>query len=81
MWFLGRSLESKILQRKSQILCERCGLLYSNKLSECSKCSGIDDSKLAILLKKRAKFRIGLGNGMLVGALIVLILMFFISSR
>jgi len=79
MWWLIQKLEEDLRKRRSLTMCKICGLLYNKVLKECSHCSGIDEVKLVDLLKKRAKFRIGLGKGMIVGALVVISILMIIN--
>ena len=79
MLWLFNNLQEKIHRRKFKKVCERCGLLYLKTDSECPHCSGIEDYKLILLLKKRARFRVGLGKIMLFSAAAILILLFFIK--
>ena len=72
-------LAESIKHRSTLKNCKRCGLLYKKKLTECPKCTGVDDDKLEALLRQRAVTRVGLGNIMLIGAAIFAILMFIVN--
>lgn len=80
MSWLFHNLAEKIQRRKLKKICERCGILYLKISKECPHCSGIKDYKLILLLKKRAKFRVGLGKAMLFSAAIILLLLLFINN-
>ena len=80
MWLPYHNLGKKIQQRKNQKKCQRCQLLYYKTLTECPHCTGIDDFKLKKLLAKRARFRIGLGKGMFIAAVVIMVLLFWINQ-
>ena len=79
MWLL-HNLEDKIERRKLKKICERCGILFLKTSIECPHCSGIEDYKLVLLLKKRARFRVGLGKTMLYSAVFIILLLLLINS-
>lgn len=78
MW-LFHTLEEKIQRRKFQKVCVRCGILYLKTCEECPHCSEIKDYNLKLLLKERAKFRVGLGKFMLFGAAVIMAFLLLIS--
>lgn len=80
MMWLFHNLQEKIQRRKFKKVCERCGILYLKTYKECPHCSGIEDYKLILLLKRRARFRVGLGKTMLFSAVVIMMLLFFINS-
>ena len=79
MW-LFHNLQEKIAQRKLKKICQRCGILYLKTYSECPHCSEIEDYKLILLLKKRARFRVFLGRTMLFAAVTIIVFMIFINN-
>lgn len=75
IWMID-DLEKKIKHRLTLRKCKRCLLLYKKSLENCSHCTDINDTELALLMRERARFRISLGNKMLYGAVIIVLLMF-----
>lgn len=75
MWYSLNELQDKIKIRRQQKFCKRCGLLYKKIMDNCPHCHHIKDYKLKLLLKKRAKERISLGKGMVLGALVIMFIM------
>lgn len=80
MW-LFHNLQEKIEQRKLKKICERCEILYFKAAAECPHCSEIEDYKLILLLKKRARFRMGLGKAMLLSSVVILLFLLFINNN
>jgi len=62
-------------KRKRQKKCERCGLFYLKTADKCPHCSELKDDQVKRALAKRAAFRLGLGKGMFILAVIIVILM------
>lgn len=59
--------------------CDRCGLRYPRKASECPHCSGLDEQALAQLRERIAEERAGTTNlgwmmGLAAAALLALVL-------
>ncbi len=79
MWWLIHKLKKNNQQRINQQKCRRCGLLYLKVLDNCPHCSGVNDQELKILLRKRAKFRVGIGKAMIIGALAIMLLLVLIN--
>ena len=77
-WFI-HNIEEKIKRRKTHKKCIRCGLHHLKTEVDCPHCEGISDHELKALLGKRAKFRLSLGKLMALGAIAIMILLFYIN--
>ena len=60
--------------------CNRCGLYFRRELAACDICSGLSDEQLQRAVKQRKAFRLGLGKGMMLGAVLILLIMLLLSS-
>jgi len=65
-------------KRKKQNKCERCGLFYFKTEEKCPHCSELKDHQIKQALTKRANFRLGLGKGMFIVAVVIIVLMLLI---
>lgn len=74
LWLL-RQTEDSIRFHKTHRRCKRCGLYHKKKLTDCSHCSDISDTDLIKAIEKRKKFRISLGTGMIIGAMVFVVVM------
>ncbi len=74
LWLLKQTRDN-IRFHKTHVRCERCGLYYKKKFTDCSHCSGISDEDLAKAINQRKKFRLSLGRGMIIGAMVFVVVM------
>ena len=79
MWWQFHTLEEKILRRRNQKRCQRCGLLHAKGLAECPHCAGIDELVLRRLLGQRQRQRLALARGMLIAGIVLVALIFWIN--
>lgn len=80
MWWQLHNLTEMIKRRNTLKLCKRCSLLHKKQLTECPKCTGVDDDKLEALLQQRSDSRVGIGNAMLYGAAAFVILIIILNA-
>lgn len=79
MWQFHR-ISERLEQRKHQVVCHRCGLLYQKILDACPHCAGLTDDEVKQLVTQRARFRLGLGKVMMVGAIMIVVLLIIINT-
>ena len=78
MWYQIKDLQAKIKRRASLLKCERCGFFYPKTEKTCYHCRNMTDEEVLRQLARKKQFRLSLGNGMLLGAALILIIMFLI---
>lgn len=76
MWLLN--LDEKIRHRATLRKCERCGLFFKKQLDGCPHCSQLDDEALLRQIARRSYYRVSLGRGMLMGAIVLVVIMLLI---
>lgn len=74
LWLLKRS-EDNARFHQNHLRCNRCGLYYKKQFADCSHCSGLSDADLGKAIKQRKKFRLSLGRGMMIGAMVFVVVM------
>lgn len=60
--------------------CKICRHYYHRDHDQCDFCSDLSDEELALALKKRRKFKVKLGQAMLAGAIVLLLLMVVLAG-
>jgi len=80
LWFSHR-LSEKIKQRKYLKKCSRCTLFFDKKLVDCPYCKDLSDTQIKTALKKRVRFRVGLGRSMYIVAAIIFLLMILFNKN
>ena len=78
MWQQIHDLEAKIKHRRTLRTCDRCGFYYPKLETICHHCSEMSDEQVLRSLARKKYFRVGLGKGMFLGALVILLIMYFI---
>lgn len=78
MLWLGDRASKLQERRKKQNKCGRCGFFYFKTEEICPHCSELTDHQVKRALSKRAGFRIGLGKGMFLAAVLIIVLMLLI---
>ena len=76
MWGQLHNLTEGVKRRSGQKNCDRCGLLFKKILTECPRCSNINDEELSALLQQRAETRVGLGKTMFLSCGCILFIIF-----
>ena len=74
IWVLNL-IEEKTRWLRGQICCIRCRTYYRKELDACPACTGVSQQELEAALGKRKRFRISLGQSMMIGALLFLLMM------
>lgn len=77
MWQL-HNIEAKLKHRRTLQTCARCGFYYPKIESTCHHCSEMTDEEVLRKLAQKKHFRVGLGKGMFIGALLILLIMYYI---
>ncbi|RDH80705.1 MAG: hypothetical protein DIZ80_16900 [endosymbiont of Galathealinum brachiosum] len=78
MWNQIRGLEEKIKHRKTLKIYSRCGFYYSKTETSCPHCADMDDETVLRQLARKKHFRLSLGKGMFIAAILILLLMIII---
>ena len=78
MLWLGKRASELQEKRNKQTKCERCGQFYFKTEEKCPHCSELTDLQVKHALSSRAGFRLGLGKGMFIVALVIIVLMLLI---
>lgn len=74
-WWLLDRVRQKAEFLKQHRKCKRCGLFYSKENDLCNNCSDLSDEQLELAVRKRKAFRMTLGKGMMLVALLIFLLL------
>lgn len=80
LWLFERVRERARFLREHR-RCRRCGLYYKKLLPACNFCSELSDTELQQAIGRRRAFRMTLGKGMMLAAVLILLVMVVLASR